>query len=170
MNNNRSTHLDVQRIIASLIDENDLAQEEREHLKVCPICSASCRHLAAKLGCLSEEAMRFTPAPRRRVTLPSIEVLPGRGWKGRWYAELAAAAACLVFIITLSLPHLFTHNLLPYGKLNLAAETAADEMLITTTKEIEENCLPVSLQEIVPDTGPADDNDDVLDFAAPVDA
>jgi hypothetical protein len=47
---------------------------------------------------------------------------------------------------------------------------AADEIFITTAKDIEENCLPVSLQEIVPDTGPTDDNDDLLDFAAPADA
>jgi hypothetical protein len=170
MNNNRSAHLDVQRIIASLVDENDLAAQEREHLKGCPICSASLRHLAAQLHGLSEEAMRFTPAPRRRVTLPDAEVLRGIGWKGRWYAGLAATAACLVLIITLTLPHLFTGNLHPYGKLNLTAETAADEMLITTTKDIAENGLPASLQDIVPDTGTADDNDDFLDFAAPVDA
>ena len=55
MNNNRSAHLDVQRIIASLVDESDLAAQEREHLKVCPICSASRRHLAAQLHGLSEE-------------------------------------------------------------------------------------------------------------------
>jgi hypothetical protein len=47
---------------------------------------------------------------------------------------------------------------------------AADEMLIATTEDIEENCLPASLQEIVPDTGSTDDNDDFLDFASPVDA
>jgi hypothetical protein len=168
MNNNQSAHLDIQRIIASLVDENDLAAQEREHLKVCPVCSASRHHLAAQLDCLSEEAMRFTPDPRRRFTLPEAEVRSG--WKGRWYAGLATAAACLVLIITLTLPHLFTGNLQPYGKLNLAAEMEADEMFLATTEDIEENCLPVSLQEIVPDTGPTDDNDDFLDFVAPVDA
>ena len=170
MNNNRSAHLDVQRIIASLVDENDLAAQEREHLKVCPICSASRRHLAAQLHGLSEEAIRWTPSPRRKVALPEAGVLRGSGWKGRWYAGLATAAACLVLIITLTLPHLFTGNLQPYGKLNLAAEMAADEMLIAATKDIEENCLPASLQEIVPDTGSTDDYDDFLDLVAPVDA
>jgi hypothetical protein len=83
---------------------------------------------------------------------------------------LAAAAACLVLIITLTVPHLFTGNLQPYGKLNLAAEMEADEMFIATTEDIEENCLPASLQEIVPDTDSTDDNDDFLDFVAPVEA
>ena len=170
MKNNPSAHLDVQRIIVSLVDESDLAAQEREHLKVCPICSSSRNHLAVQLHGLSEEAIRWTPEPRRRVTLPAIEVLRGSGWKGRWYAGLATAAACLVLIITLTLPHLFTGNLQPYGKLNLVAEMAADEMLIAATKDIEENCLPASLQEIVPDTGSTDDNDDFLDFVAPVDA
>jgi hypothetical protein len=170
MNNNRDAHLDVQRIIASLVDESDLAAHERDHLKVCPICSATHRQLAAQLDGLSEEAMRFTPAPRRRVALPEAEVLRGRVRTGRWYTGLAAAAASLVLLITLIVPHLFTGNLHPYGKLSLAAETAADEMLITTTKDIEENCLPVSLQEIVPEAGPVDDNDDFLDFMAPLDA
>ena len=75
-----------------------------------------------------------------------------------------------MLLITLILPHLFTGNLQPYGKLNLAAEMAADEMLIAATKDIEENGLPASLQEIVPDTGSTDDIDDFLDFVAPVDA
>jgi hypothetical protein len=170
MNNNRNAHLDEQRIIAAIVDENDLAAQEREHLKVCPICSASRNLLAARLDCLSKEAIRWTPAARIRVTLPATEVLRGGGWKGRWYAGLATAAACLMLIITLSLPHLFTGNQQPYGKLNLAAEMVADEMLIAATRDIEENCLPASLQEIVPDTGSADDNDDFLDFVAPVDA
>jgi hypothetical protein len=170
MNNNRSAHLDVQRIIASLVDENDLAEQEKEHLKVCPICSASRHHLAAQLDGLSEEAIRWTPEPRRRVTLGEAEVLRGRGWAGRWYVGLATAAACLVLIITLTVPHLFTGNLQPYGKLNLAAEMEADEMFIATTEDIEENCLPASLREILPDTGSTDDNDDFLDFVAPVEA
>ena len=170
MKNNPSAHLDIQRIIASLVDESDLAAQEREHLKVCPICSSSRNHLAVQLHGLSEEAIRWTPEPRRRVTLPAIEVFRGSGWKGRWYAGLATAAACLVLVITLTLPHLFTGNKQPYGELNLAAEMAADEMLIATTEDIEENCLPASLQEIVPDTGSTDDNDDFLDFVAPVDA
>ena len=102
--------------------------------------------------------------------MPATEVFRGSIWKGRWYAGLAAAIACLVLIITLTLPNLFTGNLQPYGKLNLADEMAADEMLIAATEDIEENSLPASLQEIVPDTGSMDDNDDFLDFAAPVDA
>jgi hypothetical protein len=114
--------------------------------------------------------MRFTPDSRRRFTLPATEVFRGSGWNNRWYAGLAAAVACLVFVITLTLPHLFTGNLHPYGKLNLAAEMAADEILIATTDVIVENGLPASLQEIVPDTGSTDDNDDFLDFVAPVDA
>jgi hypothetical protein len=102
--------------------------------------------------------------------LPATEDFRGSRWKGRWYAGLAAATACLVLFITLTLPNLFTGNLNPYGKLNLAAEMDADEMFIATTEDIEENCLPASLQEIVPDTGSMDDNDDFLDFAAPIDA
>jgi hypothetical protein len=170
MNNNRSAHLDIQRIIASLVDESDLAAQEREHLKVCPICSASRNHLAAQLHGLSEEVIKWTPDPRKRVILPATEVFRGSSWKGRWYAGLAAATACLLLIVTLTLPNLFTGNLQPYGKLNFADEMAADEMLIAATEDIEENSLPDSLQEIVPDTGSMDDNDDFLDFAAPVDA
>jgi hypothetical protein len=170
MSNNRNAHLDIKRIIASLVDESDLAAQEREHLKDCPICSASRNHLAAQLHGLSEEAMRSTPAPRKRFAMPEVEVIRGRGWAGRWYVGLATAAACLVLVVTLALPHLFTGNPQPYGKLNLAAEMEADEMFIATTEDIEEDSLPVSLQEIVPDTSSMDDNDDFLDFAAPVDA
>jgi hypothetical protein len=170
MSNNQNAHLDIQRIIASFVDENDLSTQEREHLKGCLICSASRNHLAAQLRGLSEEAMRSTPAPRRRIILPDAEVLNGSVWKGKWYAGLVAAAACLVLVITLTLPHLFTGNQQPYGKLNLAAEMAADETFIASTEDIEENSLPASLQEIVPDAGSTDDNDDFLDFVAPVDA
>jgi hypothetical protein len=170
MSKNLNAHLDIQRIIASLVDESDLAAQEREHLMACPICSASRKHLAAQLRGLSEEAMRSTPIPRKRFALPEAEVLRGRGWAARWYVGLATAAACLVLVITLIVPHLFIGNQQPYGKLNLAAEMDADEMFIATTEDIEEDSLPVSLQEIVPDTGSTDDNDDFLDFAAPVDA
>jgi hypothetical protein len=170
MNNNRNVHLDEQRIIASLVDENDLAAQEREHLKACPICSASRHHLAAELHGLSGMAMRSTPEPRRRFALPEAEIIRDRSWAGRWYVGLSTAAACLVLVITLTVPHLFTGNQQPYGKLNLAAEMDADEMFIAATDDIEENSLPASMQEIVPDMGSTDDNDDFLDFAAPVDA
>jgi hypothetical protein len=170
MSNNENDHLDIARIISSLVDENDLAAQEREHLRVCPICSASRNHMAAELHGLSEKAMRSTPEPRRSFTLPETEVLRGPGWTLRWYVGMATAAACLVLVITLAVPHLFTGNLQPYGKLDLAAEMEADEMFIATTEDIEDNSLPVSMQEIVPDTGSTDDNDDFLDFASPVDA
>ncbi len=75
-----------------------------------------------------------------------------------------------MLVIALTVPHLFTGNLQPYGKLDLAAEMEADEMFIATTEDIEDNSLPASMQEIVPDTGSTDDNDDFLDFASPVDA
>jgi hypothetical protein len=170
MNDRKDSHLHEKRIIVSLIDMSDLDLSEREHLKSCPVCSASRLSIAARLDGLSAGAIRWTPEPRRRVTLGEAEVLRGRAWAGSWYVGLAAAAACLVLIITLTVPHLFTGNQQPYGKLNLAAEMAADEMFIATTEDIEENCLPASLQEIVPDTGSTDDNDDFLDFASPVDA
>lgn len=170
MNNSRSPHLTDKQIIASLVNENDLTAQEREHLKDCSICSVSRHNLAAQLYGISEEARRCMPAPQRRVALPEAEVVGGKAWKSRWHAGLAVAAASFVFIITLTLPLLFTENLHPYGKLSLTAETVADERLIATTKDIEENCLPASLQEIVPDMGTVDENDDILDYMAPVEA
>jgi hypothetical protein len=166
----KDRHLDEQRIILSLVDENDLNPLEREHLKVCSHCLASRDLLATQLHGLSREASRWTPSPRRKAVLPASDTERGTAWTGRWYVGLATAAACAALIIALSWPHLFTGNVRPYGDVTLASETAADTRLMAEAGNLEDNSLPESLQAFVPDYGFPDDDDDFQGFVVPGDA
>ena len=170
MKGDRNSHLDEQRIIISLIDENDLNPSEREHLKACPLCSASRDRLTTQLHGLSREVTRWTPSSRRKVVLPASETERGRGWIGRWYVGLAAATACLALIVALSWPHLFTGSLRPFGEVTITAETAADAKLLAEASDLEDNSLPASFQDIVPDIGSPDDDGDFEEFMVPGDA
>jgi len=171
MNNNYGNHLHEKRIIASLVDLNDLDHSEREHLKDCPVCLAARNEMAARLERLPSEALRWTPAPGRKFALPAVEEQKAGAWSGRWYVVLATASVCLALIVMFAWPNFKNGTLLPYGKLDLAQETAADEIFIAETRAIIENSLPSSMQEMVPDPGQAEDNDDdYLDFYAPEDA
>ncbi len=168
MKNNNGSHLSEKRIIESLIDMNDLDLSEQGHLKDCPVCSAARDSLQARLDGLSREAARWTPTPGRRFALPAREIQKTIPWARRWYVGLATAAAGLALIITFAWPYWNAVNIHPYGKLDLARETAADETFMAATRDLVENSLPASLQGVVPDTGSADDNyGDYLDFFAP---
>jgi hypothetical protein len=161
-------HLGGERIVIAVIDENDLTPAEKHHVKTCPICSGAKQTLATQLLRLSEATKRYTPDQQRKVILPAEKEAIGKGWISRWNMGLVAAAACLVLIIAISLPHLFTGGSLPYGNVNLVAETAADAKLMAEVKDLEESALPGSLQNVAPDPGAGIDSDeDTLDLMAP---
>ncbi|HVN70909.1 MAG TPA: hypothetical protein VMU10_02705 [Desulfomonilia bacterium] len=170
MKYDRGSHLSPERITLSLVDENDLDRHERDHLVHCAECSEARRHLAGRLENLSNQAARFTPVTPFKVKLPASEASYGTPWTLRFYGGLVAAAICLVLVVTLSWPHLFTHNPRPYGNVNLTAESAADEKLMNEVKNLSNNSLPESLQGIVPDPGYRDDEDEFQGFVVPGDA
>jgi predicted anti-sigma-YlaC factor YlaD len=164
-------HLGQDRIIMAIIDETDLTSAENDHLANCPECAGAKQALALQLFRLSEATKRYTPDQQRKVVLPTEEAETGKGWISRWNMGLVTAAACLVLIIAISLPNLFTGGSLPYGNVNLAAETAADAKLMAEIDSLVESSLPASLQKVVPDPGAGMDADeDVLDLMVPVGA
>jgi hypothetical protein len=168
MRKDQTGHLDVDQIARAVIDEVDLAPTERDHLENCPVCADAKQRLVRQLQGFSDAARRYTPYQQHKVILPAFEARTGTEWPGRWYLGFAGAAASLALILALLWPHLFTRGALPGTNVEIAREMAADAKLIADIQDLEEDGLPASFREIVPDRSTMED-DDFLDFVVPVD-
>jgi hypothetical protein len=69
----KSTHLNEDQILFSLVDENDLSDDTKNHLLACPVCQDKKMGLAAELERLGEMVKDFTPASQKRPLPPSQE-------------------------------------------------------------------------------------------------
>jgi hypothetical protein len=168
MREDQNGHLGEDLIARAIIDEADLTPTERDHLKQCPACTDMVRRFTEQLDGLSRKAIQYTPDQPRKVALPAFEARTGTEWPGRWYLGFAGAAASLALILALLWPHLFTRGALPGTNVEFVREMAADTKLIADIQDLEEDGLPASFREIVPDHSTTVD-DDFLDFVIPVD-
>lgn len=69
----RNGHLDEDQIIAVVVDEEGLKEEQRRHLETCPLCREEKAALASGLDRLGRMAVKFTPALQRRPSIPARE-------------------------------------------------------------------------------------------------
>jgi len=169
VNNERQDHLKHERIVASLVDERELASGEREHLSSCPACAAARESLASHLEGLSEQAVRHTPPSSMKVVLPAEQPVNPMAWFMRWSMGVAAAVATVVIVAVFLLGRLFPGGPLIEDTTTLAREASRDEALLAEVRALENDPLPQAYKEIIPDPGVSLD-DDFFDFLIPLDA
>ena len=66
-------HLNEEQIIAVIVDEEGLKEEQRRHLETCPLCREEKAALISKLDRLGRMAAEFTPQPQKRPAIPTRE-------------------------------------------------------------------------------------------------
>lgn len=93
----KRTHLNDDQFVVSLVDENDLSKDAREHLLACPVCQEKRRALALDLDHIGGLARDLAPLPQKQP-------MPALREHRRFYFRLPAfsaaiAVALLVFCL-----------------------------------------------------------------------
>jgi len=74
----KNIHLKEDQILLSLVEENDLSEEKRKHLKKCSVCRERKTSLLTELQHLGEMADAFTPVHKKKPALPVKQPGPQR--------------------------------------------------------------------------------------------
>lgn len=163
-------HLDESRILKAFIDRADLSPSEREHLDHCDACERSIRALAGQLRRIGDEARKHTPASRVQVSLPAMEATTWLGPAGKWIAGPALAAACIALLVVFFQPGLFTTPR-PFGNVSLAAEAAADALLMAEIDDIQQGGVAFSMGDAAAEPAATgfDEDENFFDDLIPID-
>lgn len=90
----KDQHLDEDRIIVSMVDENDLSRKDKSHLENCPACQGRKGALMAQLEGVGHMAKELAPRPPL-ISLPEPKVSWGLSF--RW--PVVASGLASLFII-----------------------------------------------------------------------
>lgn len=147
MSTNRDLHLDENQLLWAVVEEAELPLPLREHLSACPQCRANKEMIEQDLARMGQMAERFSPSPRRRVSLPVEKARRSIQWSWGWRAFMGAAAAtALILIITWWSP---TTRTTSRDNVNmLALEMQEAEQLMTEVGRLVENALPYMYSDI----------------------
>jgi hypothetical protein len=98
--NLKDNHLSEERLIAAVLAEDDLSQEEINHLDLCPSCRALRDGIAADLAGLAKLSRETVQAPPRSFKLPAEPPLKRQPSRLRLAlgGSLALAAAALLAV------------------------------------------------------------------------
>lgn len=125
----KPTHLNDDQLVVSIVDENDLPREAREHLLACPSCQEKREALVLELDHLGGLARDLTPLPQRKP-------MAARREQRRFYFRLPAfSAAVAVAFLALCL-----------WNINLRTDSPNP---VTTQLPIEAEMAPVLLDDIL---------------------
>jgi hypothetical protein len=149
-----------------VVDENDLDDGQRRHLRECPVCREELRRLEGGLYRLGRAAAKYTPESVGRSALPVAEREPPHrpafGWRIAWGTAFSLALVMLIAVWAV-----FRGSLPPLSYQDVAQEMAEDEMLLAEVFELEENPLPDAYREISPEETAGID-EEIFDFIVPV--
>ncbi len=147
MSSDRNNHLKEELIIRALIDETDLPEAARQHLASCPVCRGKKEKLEQELVMFGRNAKEYSPAPKRRISLPEKSRRDAVGWFWNWQAASGMAAVAAVILVVISWNALFRAQ----PKLPMVATTQeliAAEEFMTEVDLLVNNALPAVYQDI----------------------
>jgi len=155
-------HLKDEKIIRAIIDENELAGEERQHLFECQLCSKKVEQFKEELQEFGENARSTVPPLTKRIALPSEEPNPANN-KSSWFQSFGAVAmAGLVLFFYFLVMESTSPRHTPLQSPGISME---DELLMDEIFEMVENPLSDELYEITGDNGGFDE--EFLEFVIP---
>lgn len=158
-------HLSPEELSRSVVDEEGLAGQSRDHLRDCPACRRERQRLMERLELVGTKARQYAPDPVRKIVLP-LEEETQKGWSLNWGFTLKLATAAAILVLTVSWVVQF-RSAPEMDPAQIALEITQDEKFMTEISMLEEDALPGSYQHISPETA-ADVDDDIFDFVAPV--
>lgn len=160
-------HLSGEELSRSVISEQELDRQSRDHLRACTVCRRERQLLMEQLDLIGERAERFAPEPTRKVILPSEETARNPVRPFGWQLAFGTAAAFALLLLTFSLTR-HSGDLKAPDQISIAQEMEEDERFMAQISSLEEDPLPEAYRKISPE-GSLAGIDDTLDFIVPVD-
>jgi hypothetical protein len=134
---NQEEHLTEDRIIRAIVDKNDLATTEQNHLSRCSTCQKEKQEFEQVLSRMGDMSQEMVPPPRRRFVFPPQE---SRSWF-RWQPAVATGLviALLLMGIWWSSPFkLFQEN----GSVHIVQTIESDQQFVAEITLVEDYALP----------------------------
>jgi hypothetical protein len=166
MTQGKSLHLTEKEIIQAVMDETDLPESTREHLRKCHTCRHEKEGLGNQLSLLGNTAKRLSPLPRKSFKLPQKDgVRIPRVWRWQWQSLLAAGmAAAMIFIVLLwKTPSLIYRQ--DQGAVK-TVEFVQDEQFMADISSLVENPLPEIYFDLSGESN-SDVDEDFINFVIP---
>jgi predicted anti-sigma-YlaC factor YlaD len=156
MSSEYGIHLKEDQLVRALVDEAALSHQLREHLSTCPQCRAEKDRLEKNLSRLGQMAERFSPSPRRRVSLPAEEPRTSIRWSWEWRAAFGVAVAVVFVMFFVGVPALFRST--PENRVDQQVQELWEpDPVMAEISMLLENALPRAYLEI------SGESDSVLD-------
>ena len=165
MTSQKDLHLEEDQLLKAVVDETDLSQSQRDHLLICRQCREGREKIEEDLTRLGQMTERFSPSPKRKVTLPAEK--PQRSFWWSWQTKTAlGAAVAAIFIGVVGIPNLF-ENTQGTRENTYTQEMLEAEEFMTEVSMLSENALP---QEYLDITGETDEEPDegFMEFMSPM--
>ena len=162
MKSQNQSHLDEKQIIRAVIDEKELAGEDRQHLLECQHCNDKVAWFKDELQEFGDNVRVSVPPLTKNIILPREEATPV-SYKSSWLPSFGAAAmAGLVLFFYFLGMETMSPRLTPLQSPEALLE---DEYLMEEIFEMVENPFSDSLYEIIGDNGGFDE--EFLEFIVP---
>ncbi len=159
-------HLSPEELSLSVVDEEGLGGQSRGHLERCPVCRKKRQELVQQLDLVGRSARQYAPDPVRKIILP-VEEEERKGWGLSWGLTLKLATVAALLVLTVSWLVQFRYS--PEIDQNLIArEMVQDEKLMIEISMLEEDSLPASYREILPEGASDVSDEDIYDFVVPI--
>jgi hypothetical protein len=159
-----SFHLQEEQILKAVVDENELAAEEQQHLLECATCKKKVVQFNDELQKFGQKAIQAVPPFSQAVKLPSVKpasISRNNGWLPFFGA--AAMAGLVMFFYFMGL------ETMPPSQLTIIESQEyllEDESLMREISEMVEYPLSEDMYEITGENG-IDFDDDFLQFVVP---
>ncbi|KPK00422.1 MAG: hypothetical protein AMJ60_01465 [Desulfobacterales bacterium SG8_35] len=157
-------HLQEEQVLWAIIDEEDLAGDDRKHLRECPDCRRKVERFRDELHEFGQKARQSVPPFSGTVRLPGEKPAPvshDAGWLSFFGAT--AMVGLVVFFSVMGMESMAPGNLLTLQNQESLLE---DEFLMREISDMVESPLSDDMYEISGENGIGFD-DDFLQFVVP---
>ena len=166
MRGENQVHMQEEKILWAVIDEDELSADEQQHLRDCQVCKGKVKQIQAELQEFGQMARQNVPPLSRPVFLPKEKVAAvshNTGWLPFFAAAAMAGFVVFFYFMTLetSAPPVFT-------QLQNQEALLEDETLMREISVLVEDPLAEDMYEISGEYGiDFDDDDGFLQFIVP---
>ena len=152
---NQDEHLNEDRIIRAIVDENDLTTSEQNHLSNCSTCQKEKQEFDQVLSRMGDMSQELVPPRRRRFVFTPKE---NRSWL-RWQPALATGFVIVLLLMGIWWSPLF-NRFQENGSVHIVQKTESDQQFVAGITLVEDYALPDGYLYILG----ASDEDDYYDY------
>jgi hypothetical protein len=137
MMKNQDVHLNEDKIIRAIVDENDLTTSEQNHLSNCSTCQKEKQEFEQVLIRMGDMSQELVPSPRRRFIFTSQKSRSSF----RWQPALATGLVIVFLMMGIWWSSLFK-GFQENGSVQIVQKTESDRQFVAEIALVEDYALP----------------------------